>query len=338
MRNYYPFLRKTAICIAVWTSVPAFGTPLPAGGPAGEKSLNYQSPLAKAIALENELTVYAADPSSRTANAIQPRSANCINGTVGFNSNNLTNGFSFKPYPSVNVTLGRFQGQLRATGRYCFNGDWRANGGGGITAKNEATVGLFFPSGGDGWRYFENGSYRFKLEFGIKGNGDLGGYGAFDFQGSGFAYEYAKIVAGVRADFGVSFYTPKLTIQKRYWSGGQYNWFQLPIYAPTNGQYVDGVAFELSAYGSLVLTGQYEWQCWDNDPDSSRDSEQRRLSGSIVGQAGVKAKFKLSSGRESEFSIYWSRAYASGGATIDSGYGYDPVNGATDYELDKRPQ
>jgi hypothetical protein len=337
MKRPYQILTKAAITAVVFTAIPSFAAQVPAAVPAKEISLNYVSPLMKAIELENELERSAKSP-VEVAMPTQPvvRAQNCINGNVAFNAENLTNGFEFKPYPYLTITLGKVQGSVTAWGQYCFNGSWRANGSGAVTVKNEVFVGL----NSGNWRYFNNNNLRYKIEFGLKGEANIGATGNFDFSANSQSYEQASLNFDARGDLIASFVTPRLTIERWTYNGGSgsFSWVQLGLNGPTNGRYVDGISFEMSAYGALTFTGGYRWRGWDNDPDSSRDSEQQRWLGSITGRAGVKLKFKNVRGQEFESSLYWSAPLVGSGVSVNSGDQHVRVSDATDAELDKRPR
>lgn len=328
----YQILTNAVITAVVFTAMPSFAAPLPDAVPANKSSLKYVSPLMKAIQLENELERSAQSPvevAIPTQPVVQPQ--NCINGTVAFNTKNLTNGWTFRPQPYLTVTVGKFQGSVQAWGQYCFNGSWRANGSGSISVKNEVFAGL---NSGGSWKYLNN-NLRYKFEWGIKGEGNLVANGDFDFSASSQSYEYASLSAEGRADLIVSLVAPKLTIERWTYNGGtgSYSWVQLGLNGPTNGQYVDGISFELTAYGALTFSGGSRWKVWDNDPNTTRDSEQQEWFGSITGRAGVKLKFKLRSGYEfPEAGFFWS------GDVVNSGPQHVGVSPATDKELDKRPR
>ena len=337
MKRPYQILTNAAITAVVFTAIPSFAAQVPAAVPAKEISLNYVSPLMKAIELENELERSAKSPVEVAMPTQQGvRAQNCINGNVAFNTANLTNGWSFRPQPYLTITLGKVQGSVTAWGQYCFNGSWRANGSGSVTVKNEVFVGM---NSGD-WRYLNNNNLRYKFEWGIKAEANIGATGNFNFSATSQSYEYASLNFDARGDLIASFVTPKLTIERwqRVPGSGSFSYVQLPIYAPTNGQYVDGISFEATAYGALTFTGGYRWKVWDNDPDSSRDSEQQGWNGSITGRAGVKLKFKNVRGQEFESSLYWSAPLVGSGVSVNSGDQNVTVSDATDAELDKRPR
>jgi hypothetical protein len=285
----------------------------------------------KAIQLENELERSEQSPvevAMPTQPVVQPQ--NCINGSVQFNTKNLTNGWSFRPYPYLTVTVGKFQGFIQAWGQYCFNGSWRANGSGSLTVKNEVFAGLNSGS----WKYIFGNAYRYKFEFGIKGEGNLVASGDFDFQSSSQSYEYARLSQEVRGDLIASLVAPKLTIERRAYNGatGAYSWVQLPLNNPSNGQYVDGISFEATAFGSLSFAGGSRYEVWDNDPNTTRDSEQQEWYGSITGRAGAKIKLVRLNGSSHEYSFFWT------GDFVNSGPQHVGVSPATDKELDKRPR
>jgi chorismate mutase len=73
MKRPYQILTNAAITAVVFTAIPSFAAQVPAAVPAKEISLNYVSPLMKAIQLENELE-RSARPPFEAAMQTQPTS------------------------------------------------------------------------------------------------------------------------------------------------------------------------------------------------------------------------------------------------------------------------
>jgi len=336
VKRPYQILTNAVITAFVFTAIPSFAAPLTDAVPAKEVSLNYVSPLMKAIELENQLERSELSP---VEVAIPPQQGvlpqSCINGRYAFNTAYFNNGWSHNPHPFVTITLGRLQGSVTASGQYCFDGSWRAFGRGSVNFKNEVLVGMNLPR----WRYFNNGSFRYAFQCGLKGEANLYADANLDFSASSQSYETASLFLNARGELTVSLVTPKLTIQRWTWNGGSgsFSWVELPISGPTNGDYVNGVSFEATAFGSLVFEGGYNWQGIDNDPDSIRDGERHTLYGKITGRAGIKLKFQTSGGTEHEATFFWERPLTGGGVDV-GGSKWLYLNGSTDRELDKRPR
>lgn len=336
MKRPYQILTKAVITAFVVSAIPSFAAPLPVAEPATEFELNYVSPMTKAIQLENELDRFAKSPDEFEIPPLLVRPQSCITGSVNFNPAKCTNGWTFKPNPFVTVTLGKVQGSVAASGRYCFDGKWYANGNLEGNVKNEVFVGLKSTN----WIYFFSRSFRFKYDFGLKAEANIGVNGSFNFNANSQSYENAIFNLNVKGDLLGSVATPKVTVQKYSYFGdtGKYGWKDIALNSPTNGDYVDGISFEISAYGGVTFAGGYYWEVWDNDPDSSNDSEKQRWYGTITGRAGAKLKFKNTSGQEFGIDAYWSKPIKGKGVSVDSGDQFVSVDGATDRQLDQRPR
>jgi hypothetical protein len=335
MKRPYQILTKAAITAVVFTAIPSFAAQVPRDAePAMEVALKYVSPLAKTIALENELSLYDAPPEAPAAiKSVKPLNDGCVNASLAFSAGHLFGGFSYTPpaYPFVTFNIARLQGFLRVRGQWCFDGNFNFTGSGYVGLKQEVFVGLAWPR--NSWYTVRGTPYRWRVKFGLKLYADLGTTPiAGQYTRTAYHNHYGRLVAAFEEDFGVSFHTPVLEIQK--WitniETGSGTWLDLPSRAPTNGEWVDNIQFDVSVFGGLKFTQQIAWECYDSDPATPEDREQFKTTSSAVGQAGVKVKVKLANYGEVEKSIFWSQASNGSGVTLDSNWHHQKVDPHTE--------
>ena len=304
------------------------------------ESTQYISPLTRALELKNELAAGAPTPNAVSENNTSytklTDKRSCFNGSLTYDVTNFSAGIPKKlPWaPSLDIKLAELTGKIDVTGRYCRNGKWDANGGGKLNCKVEAFYGI---STG-GWYKYAYGTRRFRVQFGIKGESNLSSSAEFRLSGSGWPYQYAMFRLGLGADLGISFLTPRLTVQKLNWNDV---WVTIWDDGLFQGDYVDGAEFTFEAYGKGRIEGWYTWEVWDNDADKPQDSERHRVNATVSGDAGMKMKLKYN-GRSSEINIRYSYAKellnSSGKhAKYADKSTSTPVDDQTDHEVSRRP-
>jgi hypothetical protein len=217
-----------------------------------------------------------------------------------------------------------------------------------LKCRTEFIVGLESPE----WKYFNNGNYRYKFALAIKGAADPTIAATVNFGGNfppsltARSSKTLELTAGIFTDLTLSVITPRLQIEKLEVRGrplaraGQTvtrSWIALPVYAPTNGQFVEGVNWEVSTVGKLTLSAAMEYIIDDEDSWVNSGEHEKSFTGSISGSLGAKIKIEIQGYLEYETEWFWPFLNEAGTVIINSGTEREGITPSMDREIDKRP-